>query len=292
MTDLSINLNQIFALNLQADRWQTQGLRGVIAAQSGGGKTNLCAVIYEELHRLHIPFVIVDPMDDFRSLRELGHVTVISRSGGDVELTYPAQDWCDVAIRRLSKNHSVVVDLSGLGATSDKRVAYTWLARRLLGYQQKIRQPMFLGIEEAHIFAPAKRSQDADSLYATADIARLGRRNGINLIMSSQRPRDLEADVRSQCNLHFIGHIEDYLDYEAVAPSLVLPQRNGKGRLPPARGIEPTRVWDTPGFAELMDLKTGQFYVRIGTMLHLVFVRRRRTKHIGQTPVIQGRLPF
>lgn len=292
MTDLSINLNQIFALNLQAERWQTQGLRAVIAAQSGGGKTNLCAVVYEELHRLHIPFVIVDPMDDFRSLRGLGHVTVISRDKGDVELTYPANDWVDVAIRHLAQNRSVVVDLSGLHAMSDKRVAYTWLARRLLNYQQQTRLPIFLGIEEAHIFAPAKRSQDSESLYATADIARLGRRNGINLIMSSQRPRDLEADVRSQCNLHFIGHIEDFLDYEAVAPSLVLPQRNGKGRLPPARGVEPTRVWDTPGFAELMDLRTGQFYVRIGTMLHLVFVRRRTTRHIGQTPVIQGRLPF
>ncbi|MCB0191246.1 MAG: ATP-binding protein [Anaerolineae bacterium] len=290
MTDLSINLNDIFALNLAADRWQTQGLRAVIAAQSGGGKTNLCAVIYEELHRLHIPYLIIDPMDDFRSLRELGDVTVVSCSGGDAELIYPANDWCEVAIRQLAKNRSVVVDLSGLNAMSDKRVAYTWLARRLLSYQQKTRLPMFMGIEEAHIFAPAKRSQDAESLYVTADIARLGRRNGINLLLSSQRPRDLEADVRSQCNLHFIGHIEDHLDYEAVAPSLVLPQRNGRGRVP--AGLEPTRVWDTPGFGELMDLRTGQFYCRIGTMLHLVYVRKRRTKHIGQTPVIQGRLPF
>lgn len=289
---LPINLNQIFALNLRAERWQTQGLRAVIAAQSGGGKTNLCAVIYEELHRLHIPFLIVDPMDDFRSLRELGHVLVISRNRGDIDLTYPATDWCESAVRQLAKNRSVVVDLSTLESMSDKRVAYTWLARRLLSYQQQSRQPMFFGLEEAHIFAPAKRQQDSESLIATTDVARLGRRNGINLLMSSQRPRDLEADVRSQCNLHFVGHVEDVLDYDAVSASLTLPPRKGRSSRPPAAGLEPTRVWETPTFADLMDLQTGQFYVRIGTMLHLVYVRKRRTKHIGATPVIQSRLPL
>ena len=290
MTEPILQLSDLFQLNLAADRWRRGGFRAYVAGISGAGKTNLQAVLYEELHKQGIPFVIVDPLGDYASLRELGRVTVISRRrDADVQLTYPASDWADAAMKKLAQGGSVVVDLSDVYAASDKRVAYAQLAHALLRYQQHTRRSMFFGIEEAHLFAPQKRQQDSDALALTIEINRLGRRSGINSIMASQRPRDLEADVRTQCNIHFVGHLEDYLDYDAVRYSLVLPKLNGKKQRPPP-GVQPTRIYETPTYQDLMDLRAGTFFVRIGSQLHRVDVRRRRTEHLGATPAIQGRL--
>lgn len=285
-TEPTISINKIFELNLRAERWRNQGFRALICAQSGGGKTNLKAVIIEEVHAIGLGFLLVDPMNDFRSLRDLGRVKVISKKAGDYELTYPSGDWLKPAIQHLAKGEGVVIDLSGLRAASDKRVAYTWLVDALLEHQEKARRPMFFGVEEAHLFAPAKRMQDVEALQKTAEINRLGRRMGINSIFSSQRPADIEADVRSQCNLHFIGHLEDALDYKAVEHKLTLPNLNGKTPKPP-RGMRTTRIFKSPSFYDVMGLETGHFYVRFGEQLHLVYVRKRKTEHIGQTPVIQ-----
>jgi DNA helicase HerA-like ATPase len=291
VTDPIIHLSPVHPLNLAADRWRLQGLRAYVAGISGSGKTNLVAVFCEELYRIGVPFVIADPMDDYRSLRELGPgVKLASEDGGDIGLDYPLPAWIDAMIRQLAAGYSVVVDLKSIFAANEKRVAYTQMLTALLKRQQKAREPMFLVVEEAHIFCPQKRQQDLPALEITAEIARAGRRSGINLILASQRPRDLEADVAASCNLHFTGVLESWLDYEAVKHSLFVPAEAGvKGR--PPRGLVSTEVTKTPQFHHLRDLKTGQFYVRVGAKLNLIQVRKRLTTHIGATPEIKAKQP-
>lgn len=287
---VSLNLADDFQIDLSASRWRTSGVRGYIAGMSGCGKTNLLALICEELHRIGPPFLVVDPDGDYVSLAELGQrVQVI---GGD-QLDYPQANWVRMALAGLSEGRSVVVDLSKLEALSDQRVAYTWLVKDLLRLQRGIRRPMFLMVEEAHLFAPQKRSQDMDSLNVTVEIGRRGRRCGINSFFCSQRPRDLEADLASQCNLHFCGRIEFSLDWEAVRHLVELPQAHSNGRRkgppPPPRGMRTTRVFDSPSFYDLTRLGAGEFYVRIGGELHQIQARRRATEHVGATPVIEYR---
>lgn len=292
MTDPIINLSPVHTLNLSADRWRLQGLRAYVAGISGSGKTNLVAVFCEELHRIGVPFLIVDPMDDYRSLRELGPgVKVVSVEQADTYLDYPNSLWIESTIQALAAGYSMVVDLKSIFAANEKRVAYTQILTALLKHQQVGREPMFLVLEEAHIFCPQKRQQDLPALEITAEIARAGRRSGINLILASQRPRDLEADVATQCNLHFTGVLESWLDYKAVEHSLFVPAeaaRAGNGRAP--RGLASTEVSKTPQLRDLMDLKTGQFYVRVGAKLNKIDIRKRRTTHIGATPEIKVRV--
>lgn len=292
MTEPVIHLNDTHPINLSADRWRLQGLRAYVAGISGSGKTNLVAVFCEELHRIGVPFIIADPMDDYRSLKALGHnVAVASGKGGDIEVSVVGPGWVDSIVVALSERFSVVVDFSRLFAVSEKRVAYSWLVTGLLRHQQENRKPMFFVAEEAHIFCPQKRQSDVEALELTVELARQGRRNGINLILASQRPRDLEADVASQCNLHFCGELQFQRDYEAVRWLLEVPQEVGQAaRARAPRGLVNTLVTQTPALHDLMKLKTGQFYVRVGSRLDKIQVRRRRTVHLGETPAIQAEL--
>lgn len=292
MTEPIINLNETHPINLSADRWRQQGLRGYVAGISGSGKTNLVAVFCEELHRIGVPFIIADPMDDYRSLKALGHnVAVASGRGGDVEVSAYSHEWVDSVVALLGQRFSVVVDFSRLFAVSEKRIAYSWLVQGLLRHQQENRKPMFFVVEEAHIFCPQKRQSDVEALELTVELARQGRRNGINLILASQRPRDLEADVASQCNLHFCGELQFQRDYDAVRWLLEVPQEAGqKARQQAPRGMASSLVTETPQLHDLMKLKTGQFYVRVGSRLDKIQVRKRRTVHLGETPAIQPRL--
>lgn len=292
MIEPVISLNDTHPINLSADRWRLQGLRAYVAGISGSGKTNLVAVFCEELHRIGVPFLIMDPMDDYRSLRELGPgVKLVSGKEADIALTYPLEGWIDATIQALAAGCSVVVDLKSIFADSDQRVAYTQILTALLRHQQEAREPMFLVLEEAHIFCPQKRQQDYPALGITVKIARAGRRSGINLILASQRPRDLEADVMASCNMHLTGVLESWLDYEAVKNSLIVPAEAGVKSGRPPRGFVTTEVTKTPQFHHLRDLKTGQFYVRVGAKLNLISVRKRRTTHIGATPEIKVKQP-
>ncbi len=56
--------------------------------------------------------------------------------------------------------------------------------------------PVFVIIEEAHVFIP--KNEDAKAKYWAAKIAREGRKFGLGLGIVSQRPRDIEANVLSQ----------------------------------------------------------------------------------------------
>ena len=56
--------------------------------------------------------------------------------------------------------------------------------------------PVFVIIEEAHVFIP--KNEDAKAKYWAAKIAREGRKFGLGLCIVSQRPRDIEANVLSQ----------------------------------------------------------------------------------------------
>lgn len=292
----TLNLSPEFVLNLEADRWRTGGMRGYVAGMSGSGKSNLMAVLAEELYGIGVPWLIIDPEGDYRSLTELGErVQVCGSEEGDA-IGHPSPnsyEWVPQILAALAAGQSVVVDLSGIFGKDGKRQSYVWLLSDLLRQQRRSRQPMFLLVEEAHIFAPQKRQQDMASLEMTVEVARQGRRAGINSFFSSQRPRDLEADMASQCNIHFCGKIEFKLDYEAVRHLLELPPQtaNGNGKkLPPPPKVGGTRLHQSPGFYELTKLAAGEFYVRLGGQLHRVNIRARRTTHLGATPVIQGRL--
>jgi hypothetical protein len=264
---------------------------------SGSGKTNLVAVIAEAAHTIGLPFLIIDPSGDYASLKSLGRVLVVG-SQGDIKNTFPQTEWIQQTIAAFQSGRSIVIEMNRSTnqnrlSIADKREMFTLIISHFLTLQQNTRYTALLIIEEAHLFAPQKQKgkQDIEALTILEEIARMGRRSGILLALASQRPRDLEADIATQCNLTFIGHLEHRLDYVQVQDLLYVPttQTNGRPKPPPPRNLPESMmtVSKTPTLIDLSELKAGQFYVRIGAKLRLAQIKRRQTQHLGATPPIQ-----
>lgn len=103
----------------------------------------------------------------------------------------------------IEPNRINVLDLSEFTEAQAQIIVAHYLAEILndrknatLGRSARFRSPVVVAVEEAHTFLPQeKRSKCSDVL---ARIAREGRKFGVSLILVSQRPCKLDADVVSQ----------------------------------------------------------------------------------------------
>ena len=95
--------------------------------------------------------------------------------------------------------------------------------------------PTVLVLEEAHTFV-AKRLPHGDDIPSPADmcrgiferVAREGRKFGLGLVLSSQRPSELSETVLSQCNSFLLHRITNDIDQELI--SRLVPD-NARGLL-------------------------------------------------------------
>ncbi|MEM2677869.1 MAG: ATP-binding protein [Thermofilaceae archaeon] len=112
-----------------------------------------------------------------------------------------------------------VLDLSGLNDSSQDYIV-SWVLEEVFRLRQtgEFPWPVFVVIEEAHRFVPAKsleRRTMSSSIIKT--IASEGRKFGVFLILVTQRPSRIDADALSQCNSQIILRITNPYDQRAVA---------------------------------------------------------------------------
>lgn len=121
-----------------------------------------------------------------------------------------------------------IIDLS-LVPAEVVHVITAVIARMTLESLQRYRKlskgktlPTVLVMEEAHTFVKRYRD-DSDDQNATAiccqvfeKIAREGRKFGLGLVLSSQRPSELSPTVLSQCNTYMLHRISNDRDQELV----------------------------------------------------------------------------
>lgn len=67
-----------------------------------------------------------------------------------------------------------------------------------LGRDSRVKVPVLIVLEEAHILAP--KTHDTLSKYWLSRIAREGRKFGLGLILVSQRPKNVDSNILSQAN--------------------------------------------------------------------------------------------
>lgn len=147
----------------------------------------------------------------------------------DTDLTLT--DWLDKYIcPSEGKNGSItVIDLSLLPAEVT-HIITSVMARVTLEVLQRYRRqnggntlPTVLVMEEAHTFIK-RYNNDVENESATAmctrvfeKIAREGRKYGLGLILSSQRPSELSSTVISQCNSFLLHRLSNDRDQELVS---------------------------------------------------------------------------
>ena len=139
-------------------------------------------------------------------------------------------DWLTQYIgdNNASNGSVTVIDLSLVPAEVVHTVTAV-IARMTLEALQRYRKlnngktlPTVLVMEEAHTFV-RRYSDDADNQNSAAiccqvfeKIAREGRKFGLGLVLSSQRPSELSPTVLSQCNSYLLHRISNDRDQELV----------------------------------------------------------------------------
>ncbi len=149
-------------------------------------------------------------------------------------------------------NQITIIDLSLLSAEVLENVT-ALIARLILEFSQRIEKihsrekrgkfPVVLILEEAHNYIPEKRRKETDEEISVSKkvferIAREGRKYGLGMVISSQRPSEVSKTVLAQCNsfiVHRLQNPEDQNYIRQLVPSInqdlldqlpVLPQQH------------------------------------------------------------------
>lgn len=113
--------------------------------------------------------------------------------------------WADAAersvVERLGAWRAIVFDIGGLDRKAERSIVSTAILEHFWNRRQQ-RNPVLIVIDEAHNVCPADpsdRLQTAAIDYAIR-IAAEGRKFGIHLLLSSQRPDKIHRQILSQCD--------------------------------------------------------------------------------------------
>lgn len=130
----------------------------------------------------------------------------------------------------------LVADVGSLPSSREGSIA----AAALLGFlweQRHDRQPLVIVIDEAHNICP-QFPQDANQALATEHVMRIageGRKYGMYLLLSTQRPSKVHQNVLSQCDNLILMRMNSAVDIRALsqtfsyAPAALIEQAAGFG---------------------------------------------------------------
>ena len=140
------------------------------------------------------------------------------------------KDWLNGYLGKGSNQCVSIIDLSlvpkdiiYLVTAVIARIIFELLQGYKREYENSKTLPTVLVMEEAHTFIQ-KNEKDYDDLSSSGicrqifeKIAREGRKFGLGLVLSSQRPAELSATVLSQCNTFLLHRITNDRDQEFIS---------------------------------------------------------------------------
>lgn len=123
-------------------------------------------------------------------------------------------------------------------------------------YQNSHNENIILVLEEAHRYINESERDDYKlGNYYIEKIAREGRKFGISLIISSQRPSEISKTVISQCNSYIVHKLTNKQDFEIISKLL---SYNGKQYLNLLSSLEKQHALicgEAFGFADIVKIK-------------------------------------
>lgn len=140
------------------------------------------------------------------------------------------EKWLNSYLGKNNTQHTAIIDLSlvpkeiiYLVAAVISRMIFEALQRYKSDNKEKEPLPTVLVMEEAHTFIQ-KYNRDSEEFSVSRlctevfeRIAKEGRKFGLGIVLSSQRPSELSATVLSQCNTFLLHRITNDRDQEIVS---------------------------------------------------------------------------
>jgi uncharacterized protein len=113
---------------------------------------------------------------------------------------------------------ALVADTSGFEERRERMAVAVAVLQQLWAHRRQ-RQPLLLVVDEAHDVCPAQPADPLERLAAElfSRIAGEGRKYGIHLLLTSQRPDKLPDNVLTQCDNLMLMRVNSVADRAALA---------------------------------------------------------------------------
>jgi hypothetical protein len=251
-----------------------------ILAKRRVGKTYTASVMAEEMAKVGLPFVALDPTGAWWGLRASADgkseglpVVIIGGAHGDL----PLEPTSGKVIAELVVEHPgfYVIDLSETESDEQQDKFATDFAKRLYRLKERHRDPLHLFIDEADSFAPQKPfPRQTVMLGAFEALVRRGGIRGLGMTLITQRPAVLNKNVLTQVEVIIALQTTAPNDQDAVKDWVT---RNG------------TKEQVTQFMSGLASLKQGEAWLWSPAWLEefkLIHIRQRRTFNSSATPKV------
>lgn len=220
---------------LKVDPAKLLTTRMLVTANSGGGKSYLLRKLFEQIGQT-AQLIVLDMEGEFVTLREKLDLVIVG-PGGEIPADVRS---AGLLVRRLMERElSAVIDMSEMRAGDRRRFVKTF-CETLVELPKSLWRPLFVGLDEAHQFAPEKGQGEAESTQAVIDLCTLGRKRGYCSVLATQRISTLNKTAAGECNNKFIGRMTLDVDIKRAAFEL---------------GVNPAEA-----VKMLRDREAGEFY--------------------------------
>jgi hypothetical protein len=219
-------------INLNVDRLIET--RMLLTASSGGGKSQTIRRILEQTHG-HVQQIVIDPEDEFYTLREKFDYILAGRTGGDCPADLRSAGL--LAHKLLELGASAIIGIYEL--KYHDRIQFVKLfLDSMLSAPKSLWHPVLVVVDEAHLFCP--QAGEAASAGSVIDLMSRGRKRGFAGILASQRLSKLHKDAAAEAKNYLIGQCSLDVDVKRASDYL---------------------GFNTKQHAYLRGLRPGQFFV-------------------------------
>ncbi len=247
------------------DFHQLIGEHTLVIAQTGQGKSVLLRKVEELALAAGYPIMVFDSDGDMSSLTGAAPDGILLLGGEHGEPAISIEQAIHQLPTIVAGRASIIFDIRSFD--DDERASVVKLVLAvMMKLPPRLQQPYLIVIDEVQRFAPQRGAAKAASMII--NVVKEGRRQGLTVVVASQRIADVAKAVTSQTKNRIFGHVSDASDRKRISTEL---------------GLSPRET------AFLSDFDKGDFLVRgvaFGGSIDKVRVRMPATGKTGKDHMI------
>ena len=236
----ALNLGEIFGISGLRAMPNVEKLgRVFITGKSGSGKSYTVGVLLEELLKKEIPIIIIDRHGEYSTLKLLDennipdseiffnkndpeksfrkHIIEFAEISYNPQADLPLKYLPVIQLKELIlPGQCITINLRGVDIPIQENIIEQFLARLYKASTMREIPPVFVFLDEAHLFAGKKASKSLDTVKM---ISQEGRKFGCNLVVITQKPQALDTTIRAQAGTWIIHKLTDINDIRITTSS-------------------------------------------------------------------------
>jgi len=189
------------------------GKNTAVIADPRQGKSYTVGVMLEQLVKMGIHFVVLDPEGEFYSITELGKEMAVPmmvvgvKTSQNCHLTVDVEHARTIARMAVEKGIPVILDLSSTELNEVEEASFlNEFLDEYINIQKTVRRPSLLVIEEADERIPEKgHKKRASDYYRYIQVVKKGGKRGIGSIVVTHRPTWVSKDVWAKVTNWIVG---------------------------------------------------------------------------------------